>query len=716
MKSKMKITIKRGQSSGLPETLSNVSNLRDIGAKTKRTMNPLPRTNWLAAGLLFGAMALFGGCSQNDEPIGGDDGTPIPVQFTSQVSGQAAPGAQASGSMKISSGTRSGDVEITARGTTSTGLEYIEYVAADGFLTREVMLPEMDGQKNDMLKTRTSTGADGETQWSADDEVGIFMLKTGGAFTNPADVLADNMKYLATPGSNAKTATFAPADAGQTIYYPQAGNVDFVAYYPYGGTGTNAGQVSDTYIYKVSVAAQSTPEERAKADILYSNNVTDKSRSKTEPAALEFKHALAKLVINVKAGTGMGAADFSGTTAEMSGFPTTADLSLADGKTFTNPGGTSTAITANKWTTPATGYKATLEAFVIPQSGTNAGRTVVFTVAGSTYTWTLPDATAFEGGKIHSYEIAVNEAGITVGGNTITDWTGTGVNPTPGTAEEIGKGIAKVHIPAGDFQMGSESESVEPNSYDDERPQYNVNVGEFWMSKFEITNTQYAAFLNAKSIGSDGKGEVTYDNNGTPATESQKFISAHNWGVTYNAGAWKAQDGYENHPVINVTWYGATAFAAWTKGRLPTETEWEYACRAGTTTPFGIGDGTKLYSDMANINGSYPYELPGGNINNFSGSAEHPNTYLANTCAVGSYPYRNAWGLYDMHGNVSEWTSSYWTDSYSEADRQNPNTAYRVLRGGFWSYFAQGCRSAFRGTDDPAYAYDNVGFRVVFVP
>jgi formylglycine-generating enzyme required for sulfatase activity len=147
--------------------------------------------------------------------------------------------------------------------------------------------------------------------------------------------------------------------------------------------------------------------------------------------------------------------------------------------------------------------------------------------------------------------------------------------------------------------------------------------------------------------------------------------------------------------------------------RLPTEAEWEYACRAGTTTPFHCG--TSLSSKQANFNGNYPY-----------GGAEK-GPYLRKPTKVGSYP-PNAWGLYDMHGNVLQWCSDHYDpDYYAKSPKEDPkgpekgvvatgfpNDFYRVVRGGCWLDEGRACRAArrFRLQTHKDATYRWVGFRV----
>lgn len=251
-------------------------------------------------------------------------------------------------------------------------------------------------------------------------------------------------------------------------------------------------------------------------------------------------------------------------------------------------------------------------------------------------------------------------------------------------------------IPAGTFTMGSPTN--EPNRKTDET-QHSVTLSSFRMSKYEITNAQYATFLNAKNIGSDGKYVAG-------AYPTHKLIYASdkihwgfcNWGLNYTGGQWIPVAGYENHPVIYVTWYGASEFATYAGGTLPTEAQWEYACRAGTTSPFNTGN--FLTNLQANYNWAYPYECP------------------FETQGVGTYA-ANAYGLYDMHGNVWEWCND-WYGTYPTTAQTNPTGVTtgsgRVTRGGGYHNFAQNCRSALRGFDDPYYSNSTLGFRVVLVP
>jgi formylglycine-generating enzyme len=224
--------------------------------------------------------------------------------------------------------------------------------------------------------------------------------------------------------------------------------------------------------------------------------------------------------------------------------------------------------------------------------------------------------------------------------------------------------IQWVSIPAGTFNMGSPE-----NEFGRETGeiQHSITISGFKMSKYEITFDQYDKFCDA--------------------TGKQKPDDA-GWGRG-------------NRPVINVTWNDAKAFAEWMGYRLPTEAEWEYACRAGTTAPFATGE--NLTTDDANYDGKYPYH-------NFKQGESRQKTLPVGSLKV------NAWGLYDMHGNVWEWCNDYMAKYTADpqTDPKGPTTGYlHVGRGGSWKNVAQRCRSAYRYGRPATHKSDALGFRLV---
>jgi formylglycine-generating enzyme required for sulfatase activity len=169
-----------------------------------------------------------------------------------------------------------------------------------------------------------------------------------------------------------------------------------------------------------------------------------------------------------------------------------------------------------------------------------------------------------------------------------------------------------------------------------------------------------------------------------------------------------------NHrPVEHVSWEDAAEFCARLSGRtgkhyrMPTEAEWEYACRAGTETPFAFGE--TITPEFVNYDGNYPYgKAPKGQ-------------YRGETTPVGSLGVANRFGLYEMHGNVWEWCQDIWHASYDGAPNDGSaweaegQKASRVLRGGSWVNLGYFCRSAYRNNLRPDYRSHDLGFRVVVV-
>ena len=163
----------------------------------------------------------------------------------------------------------------------------------------------------------------------------------------------------------------------------------------------------------------------------------------------------------------------------------------------------------------------------------------------------------------------------------------------------------------------------------------------------------------------------------------------------------------EHLPVEQVNWEDAQRFIAKMNGMkpelqmcLPTEAQWEYCCRAGTSTPFYFGE--QINSDLVNFNGNHPY-------NN-----GRKSEYRDKTVEVKSLP-PNDWGLYEMHGNVYEWCQDWFGDYPAQpvVDPQGSETgAYRVLRGGSWFYSGRYCRSADRSLNVPGFRNDRIGFRL----
>ncbi|MGF1936979.1 MAG: caspase, EACC1-associated type [Nostoc sp. ChiQUE02] len=245
-------------------------------------------------------------------------------------------------------------------------------------------------------------------------------------------------------------------------------------------------------------------------------------------------------------------------------------------------------------------------------------------------------------------------------------------------SENLGNGVVleMVAIPGGKFLMGSPENELERNY--SESPQHTVSVQPFFMGKFPVTQNQWAIVATLK--------KVSIDLNPDPSS----FKGA-------------------NRPVEQVSWDDAIEFCARLSNktrktyRLPSEAEWEYACRAGTTTPFYFGE--TITTDLVNYNGKYTYN---------SGSM---GEFREQTTDVGNFP-PNSFGLFDMHGDIWEWCQDTWHENYyngapTDATPWMSDNEERLLRGGSWNSNPWICRSAFRGKWVRVVHNDRLGFRVV---
>ncbi|MEI7695433.1 MAG: formylglycine-generating enzyme family protein [Chlorobium sp.] len=277
-----------------------------------------------------------------------------------------------------------------------------------------------------------------------------------------------------------------------------------------------------------------------------------------------------------------------------------------------------------------------------------------------------------------------------------------------------------VLIRGGEFTMGSQESEVGRDAakavykqfgIDYSETQHQVRLSNFYMSKYSVTVSEFRSFVEATGYRTDaekgGFSVIVIDG------EAKKGEGL-NW--RYGVSGSVRPESEANHPVVHVSWNDAVAYGDWMSKksgktyRLPTEAEREYACRAGTTTPFNTGN--NLTTEQANYDGNYPYN------NNPKG------VYRQNTVPVNSFS-PNAWGLYTMHGNVAEWCSDWFGGRYYDECKASgtvtnpagPATgSNRVLRGGYWHSAAGYCRSAYRGNDTPGFRSSYVGFRLVFVP
>ncbi|MEH2457491.1 SUMF1/EgtB/PvdO family nonheme iron enzyme [Nostoc sp.] len=278
--------------------------------------------------------------------------------------------------------------------------------------------------------------------------------------------------------------------------------------------------------------------------------------------------------------------------------------------------------------------------------------------------------------------VTVNRSGEIIERETKQTQYFTETLQSPSPSGILGITLDMVAIPGGTFMMGL----PEGEGYSSKKPQHEVKVQPFFMGKYLVTQAQWQAVTSLPQVNRELKPDPSYFKG-------------------------------ENRPVEGVSWFEAVEFCdrlshyTGKSYHLPSEAEWEYACRAGTTAPFHFGE--TITSELANYNANYTY---GGGVK---------GRYQEQTTEVGSFEVANAFGLYDMHGNVLEWCLDDWHNNYEDAptdgstwfddnDNLYQKQGYAVLRGGSWVSSPEGCRSAFRGNygirDNPIYY---IGFRIV---
>jgi formylglycine-generating enzyme required for sulfatase activity len=291
-------------------------------------------------------------------------------------------------------------------------------------------------------------------------------------------------------------------------------------------------------------------------------------------------------------------------------------------------------------------------------------------------------------------------------------------------------GMSLVRIEPGEFWMGNKESAEEltsrfkdegatPESFASAYPRHKVRITKpFYMGTYEVTKGEFRKFVEATNYQTEAERGET---GGGGLNEAQnKFERGPRY--TWQNTGWKPYD--DTHPVVNVSWNDTQRFCKWlssqekTAYRLPTEAEWEYACRAGTETLFWNGDAPENLTQVANVRDLTAIEkFP------MLKTMMKTSDGYACTAPVGSYP-ANPWGLHDMHGNVTEWTADVY-DFNAYRNRAGTTTVdpfvtsgaeslpLRVWRGGSWGSLSMIARSAVRLKSTPDYRYYDAGFRVV---
>ena len=608
-----------------------------------------------------------------------------------------------------------------------------------------------------VLQENTPTRVDGG-EWEVDDEVGIYMVHNGQTLPDGQVENVANRRYkVEAAGADAKN-SLKPLTINDAIYFPMNGDiVDFVAYYPFMATDQLSG-----YDYPVDLTTQTSTKAN---DLLYSTGGSGSSFN--NEVTLHFEHMLANVTLQLMRGVGITDAQFQAKVVKLLGMPATALFSLGDG-TFSNIGAV-TPITASAAKNPG-GTLYEIIALPQPTTGVYTQRAVSITLNGKEHLWYIPDGTTFEAGKKYTYQMTLTADGIEMTNFSITAWDDGGSIGDPDDdnwdyethVKFNPNDILRVTIPAGTFWMGSPDGTTtikignntfapgnDPNKHATsiEIPIHEVRISKaFALGKYAVTCREYCFFLNSLRndpkyyVSKDGTGYVFYayeagDNwysyvSGDVVNAPQSLCYNEKTNIwSPNVDKTTGID-YSDYPVTYVSWYGAKAFCEWVGGCLPTEAEWEYACRGGK------------YFDSYSA-GALPYrwDIPSGNVAGTPGYASLKNYawYRDNNTpatgdgyAAGCKPVGlkqpNSYGLYDVHGNVWEWCSDWAsTTYYSEIagsltiDPQGPakgvlisNAERKVLRGGGANETYSGVRSAQRGWNTPGTRNSAYGFRVLF--
>jgi len=253
-------------------------------------------------------------------------------------------------------------------------------------------------------------------------------------------------------------------------------------------------------------------------------------------------------------------------------------------------------------------------------------------------------------------------------------------------------------VKGGSFMMGCDPER---DGYcESDETLHKVTVSSFYLMRYEVTNKEYCEFLNA--TGRDKEGDKVWLD-----IESSYCL------IEKGEGVYRPKAGFSDHPVVEVTWYGASAYARWyarktgDEYRLPTEAEWEYAARGGIKSRgykyAGSSDNLALYGNFCDKNCVRSWKIA------------HANDGYLRTAPVGSFR-ANELGLYDMSGNVWEWCSDWYGD-YGSEPRTNPTGATsgssRVVRGGSWRNIPVYLRVADRRDSSPTLSTEDMGFRLL---
>jgi formylglycine-generating enzyme required for sulfatase activity len=546
---------------------------------------------------------------------------------------------------------------------------------------------------------------------AADASSGIITIT---AVFEHTDLIPDQIAFTDTAGHITKTYGDAVFTNAVKAGHNGSGAITYSSSNTTVAVVDSSGQVT---IHKVGSAVISAEKE---ADAVYAHAQVEYTLAvNPKPVTITGLSVSNKVYDGTTTATVTGTAVISGkistdTVTVSAGTAAFANSSVGNGKTVTFSGWTLTGADAGNYTLSAQPVNVT--ANITAKPVTITGLSVSNKVYDGTTTATVT-GTAVISGKIGTDTVTVSAgtaafANASVGhGKTVTfsGWSLTGadagnysLSAQPASVTAYISYIDVAQIPAGTFTMGSPA--GEPNRYSDEGPQHSVTLSGFYMGKYQVTQEQYQIVMGSNP--SNFKSAVAGES-GTPGKLPVETVSWYDALVfcnklsmmeglspAYSISGSTDPAAWGTVPTSSNTTWNAVVIVSGSNGyRLPTEAQWEYACRAGTTTAYNTGAAISDYTGCYTSN---------------SGSKTHQ---------VG-LKSANYWGLYDMHGNVWEWCWDWYGENYySSSPANNPmgasSGASRVRRGGSWDSSAENLRSAYRVNSYPHIRGGSIGFRLV---
>lgn len=522
--------------------------------------------------------------------------------------------------------------------------------------SEETALPSVAIQFDAQLYplTRTDLNEKFQTSWKRGDAIGVFATTFGSELQSEGNIL-NNAKLV-------YDGTSWTLEGNASAEWPSGQALDFYAYYPYDERFTNPLDITFTIQSK-----QTDADSFASSDLMLARTL---GVARGATVCMMFYHALSLVDVTFD--------------------PIDADSDEAEVLLSNICNNVKVNLAASELKAELTGSERS-DVAMYPYS--------LNTEEGYEYRAWVPAQTVAEGSQLLKFRYS---GWREMAGNTLQERLSLPSGEVTAMESEFIGYLPLTRITAGEFVMGT-PENESGHSYMETQHKV-VLTKDYYIGTYEVTNSQYAQFLNATAVP-DVSGDLSAISAEVDGYGVQDlFQKSPNWNVRYDTSLekWVPVLDKGNYPISYVTWYGAKAYADWIGGELPTEAQWEYACRAGTTTAWSFGGDYSVISKYAwcdeNSKNNGPSEV---------GQLEP-----------------NPWGLYDMHGNLYEWCSD-WFDYYYGIDNLTSDTVvedpvgaesslYKVIKGGSWLNYWHYLRSGYRNVYFPQAPSDLNGFRVVF--